>query len=415
MNLLTEELERRVAAYREHGSQRAAAEALGIPKSTFGDSMKRAAELGMLGLSPVLPGYAIKSIASKTADGAWVKQTKAAGEKYETPAGHAVKGESALVDADGRVIQKWVKTGAESEQTNNLREAILAVFANHSAPFLPNPPAYTDADTLTVYPIVDLHLGLYAWARETGADYDVDIAAGLLRGAVTNLVSRSASSETAIVLDLGDYFHTDDSRNQTKRSNNPLDVDTRYARVLQVGYELVVETVELALQKHGRVIYRKLPGNHDDETSLMLAISIAAHFRNEPRVTVDTDPSRFFVHQFGKVMIGATHGDQLKKSDMAGFMATNWPKEWGATEFRHGFTGHIHHDTARVHNGVKVESFNTLAAKDAWHAGMGFTSPRTAVSITMHREFGEIDRFTVSLPMVRRQAANDNVPMRAAA
>jgi len=411
--LPTEELRRRVDAYKEHGTLVKAAAALGIGKSALAESIKRAAEAGLLGTDPVLPGFRISRI-SNTPSGTFIQQAPERGSKWETPAGHVVKGVSALVDAEGRVIQQWQKTAVDAEKTNNLREAILAVFADHTPPTLPEPPSYADADTLSIYPIVDLHLGLYAWARETGADYDVDISAGLLRGAVANLVARSAPSETAIILDLGDYFHADDSRNQTKRSGNPLDVDTRYARVLQVGYELVVETIELALQKHAKVVYRKLPGNHDDETSLMLAISIAAHFRNEPRVEVDTDPSRFFVYEFGKVMIGATHGDQLKKSDMAGFMATNWPQEWGRTEFRHGFTGHIHHDTARVHNGVKVESFNTLAAKDAWHAGMGFTSPRSAVSITMHRKYGEIDRFTVSLPMVQRTAANDNTPMRAA-
>lgn len=413
MNLEPEELAARYAAYQEHGSYRKAAAALGIGTETLRESLVRAAERGKLGTTPVLPGFAIKSIASKQGD-AWIKQTKAPGEVFAVPVGHSIKGVSALVDGEGRVIQSWQKTAADAVKTENLREAILAVFANHTAPTLQQAPTYTDDKTLTVYPIVDLHLGLYAWAREAGADYDVDIAANLLRGAVGNLVSRSAPSETAIVLDLGDYFHADDSRNQTKRSSNPLDVDTRYARVLMIGYELVVETLELALQKHAKVIYRKLPGNHDDETSLMLAISIAAHFRNEPRVTVDTDPSRFFVHRFGKVMIGATHGDQLKKDDMAGYLSTNYPREWGLTEFRHGFTGHIHHDTARVRNGVKVESFNTLAAKDAWHAGMGFSSPRTAVSITMHCEYGEVDRFTVSLPMLRA-AANDNHAMSAAA
>jgi hypothetical protein len=396
------------------GSDREAAEALGIARSSLQNRLKRAAERGLMGVAPVLPGFRISQI-SNTPNGDFIQQKPERGEAWTLPEGHSIKGVSALVDADGRTVQSWVKTAADSVKANNLRDAILAVFADHSAAVLPDPPAFTDADTMTVYPIVDLHLGLYAWARETGADYDVDISAGLLRAAVSNLVSRSAASETAIVLDLGDYFHADDSRNQTKRSGNPLDVDTRYARVLQVGYELVVETIELALQKHAKVIYRKLPGNHDDETSLMLAISIAAHFRNEPRVSVDTDPSRFFIHRFGKVMIGATHGDQLKKDDMAGFMSTNYPEEWGQTRFRHGFTGHIHHDTAKVRNGVKVESFNTLAAKDAWHAGMGFSSPRTAVSITMHRDYGEIDRFTVSLPMLQRAAANDNELLKAAA
>lgn len=402
-----EQLTEAAQAYSEHGRQDLAAQALGMPRTTFQSRLRAAAKRGLCGTKPVLPGFRISQVTT-TPNGDFIQQKPEHGSAFELPEGHSIKGVSALVDADGREIIKWVKTKAESEQAVGMREAILATFANHVPALLTASPAYTEAQTMTVYPIVDLHLGLYAWARETGADYDVDISRGLLRGAVHNLVARSAPSYEAIILDLGDYFHADDSRNQTKRSGNPLDVDTRYARVLQVGYELVVETIELALQKHGLVTYRKLPGNHDDETSLMLAISISAHFKDEPRVIVDTDPSRFFKRRFGKVMIGATHGDQLKMADMAGFMATNWAADWGLTEFRYGFTGHIHHDRSRVANGVKVESFNTLAGKDAWHAGMGFTSPRTAVSITLHEDFGEIDRLTVSLPMLARVAANDN-------
>lgn len=416
MNLTQDEIERRAAAYREHGSYKKAADALGMGKETLRESLVKGAERGLLGTDPVLPGYAIKSIASKTADGAWVKQTKAAGEKYETPAGHAVNGESALVDADGRVIQRWIKTAREQEARDALELAIHEAFDRHAGyAELPPAPVFTDASLLTIYPIVDLHLGLYAWGRETGSDYDLKIAAALLRNTVSNLVARSASSHTAIVLDMGDYFHADDSRNQTKRSGNPLDVDTRYARVLQVGVELAVHCIELALQKHEHVIYRKLPGNHDDETSLMLAIALAAWFRNNPRVTVDTDPSRFFMHQHGKVMIAATHGDMLKMGDMAGFMAANWAKVWGATEFRYAYTGHVHHDRVKSGGGVRSESFNTLAAKDAWHAASGYVSARSAVSITMHKEMGEIDRLTVNLPQHQPVAANDNVPMRRAA
>ncbi|PZP58648.1 MAG: oxidoreductase, partial [Delftia acidovorans] len=97
LSLSIEELKRRVAAYREHGTERKAAKALGIGKSSFHENMKRAAELGLLGTDPVLPGFAIKSVASKVGD-AWVKQTKDHGAKFEVPVGHVVKGVSALVD-----------------------------------------------------------------------------------------------------------------------------------------------------------------------------------------------------------------------------------------------------------------------------------------------------------------------------
>jgi hypothetical protein len=413
---LSDELAQEAAdAFRAYGKKHLAAEALGLRWPTFDNRLKRAAERGMLGTRPVLPGFRIAKV-SNTPSGDYVQQRPEAGEVYELPEGQRVKGVSTLVDADGRKIIEWIKTAADTQSRDALELAIHEAFDRHVGhAVMPPEPVFTDDNLLTIYPIVDLHLGLYAWGKETGADYDVEIAAGLLRGAVSNLVARSAASSTAIVLDMGDYYHTDNSNNQTRRSGNPLDVDTRYARVLQVGIELVVECIELALQKHQHVIYRKLPGNHDDETSLMLAIALAAWFRENPRVTVDTDPSRFFMRRFGKVMIAATHGDMLKMGDMAGFMAANWPKEWGATEFRYSYTGHVHHDRVKSGAGVRSESFNTLAAKDAWHAASGYVSARSAVSITMHKDMGEIDRLTVNLPRPELAAANDNERMRVAA
>lgn len=383
-------------AYRLHGSQNAAAAALDISRTTLQGRLHTAARRGLMGTEPVLPGFQIKSVASKQGD-AWVKQTAEHGEVFETPAGHAVKGVSALVDPEGRIVQQWIKT--REERGAVALDALKAAFEAYRPAGLVTPPAYTNDDLLTVYPIADLHLGMFSWAKETGADYDIDIASTLLRSSMNSLVSRSAAAKHAVVLDLGDYFHADNSQNRTMRSGNALDVDTRYSKVVQMGYELILECIELALQKHDFVEYRKLPGNHDDETSLMLAVAVAAFFRNHERVTVDTSPSRFFVHRHGKCMIAATHGDMLRMGDMAGFAAAQWPKEWGETTWRYGYTGHVHNERAlstSTARGMRLESFNTLAAKDAWHAGEGYQSPRNMVSITLHKARGEVDRFTVA-------------------
>lgn len=394
--LSDEEISARLSAINAAGSLKAAARELGVAPATLRHTRKRAAERGLLGYDPVLPGFAVKSIASKVGD-AWVKQTKEAGEEFAVPDGHIVKGVSALLDADGRTISQWVKTREGNAPI--LSEAIKAALQGYEPAPLISPPAFTNDDLLTVYPIADLHLGMFSWAKETGADYDIKIASGLLRASMNNLVARSANSRKAVVLDLGDYFHADNSRNQTARSGNPLDVDSRYAKVVQLGFELVIQCIDLALQKHDFVEYRKLPGNHDDETSLMLAVAVAAHFRANERVSVDTSPSRFYMRRHGLCMVVSTHGDMLKMGDLAGFAAAQYPAEWGETKYRYGYTGHVHNEKALAVNtlrGLRAESFNTLAAKDAWHAGEGYQSPRNMVSITLHKERGEVDRFTVA-------------------
>ncbi len=382
-----------------------AAPILGISASTIRCHLRTAAQRGLMGFKPVLTGFEISRISTAADETGNITKTYVTqrpernGEPFAVPAGHLVKGTSALLDADNRVIQQWVKT-REGDNSSLLVEAIKSAFDSYKGraeliPLLNN----HEADLATAYVIGDHHLGLYAWGKETGADYDIKIGERVLIDAMNALVSNAPASETAIVLNLGDFFHADDSENRTARSGNALDVDTRYGLVLQVGIKLMVACVEMALQKHSKVIVRCLPGNHDPHTSLALSAALAAFFHVNERVTIDCDPSKFFWFQFGKVFIGATHGDMVKPDRMPGVMAAMKPESWGKTIYRYAYFGHVHHRSkfAGECDGVICETFQTLSAKDAWHHSMGFTSGRSMVAITHHRNKGEILRHTVSV------------------
>jgi hypothetical protein len=47
-----------------------------------------------------------------------------------------------------------------------------------------------------------------------------------------------------------------------------------------------------------------------------------------------------------------------------------------------------------------VETFRTLAAKDAWHAGKGYRSGRDMYAITHHINHGEIMRTRCDIGML---------------
>jgi hypothetical protein len=46
---------------------------------------------------------------------------------------------------------------------------------------------------------------------------------------------------------------------------------------------------------------------------------------------------------------------------------------------------------------MRCESFQTLAAEDAWGAGKGFSSGQSLTSVTLHRRDGEIGRHRVNV------------------
>ena len=395
----TEALEATVAAYEAAGrNQTHAAAALGLARSSLQERLRRAAERGLMGTAAVLPGYAIKSVAAKVGD-AWVKQVREHGEEYAVPEGHSVKGESALVDAEGRVIQKWVKT-REEPSALDLAETLKTAFVDFRPAAKPQKcPAVVDMDLLNLVPCNDWHINMLSWGREVGTNWDLEIAERVIGDGIVDAIERTPRAGLAIVLGGGDLTHADNNENRTSKSNNVLDCDGRHQKGLEVATRLMVRTVDAALRRNREVIVRILPGNHDEHTAAAVSYFLLAWYRNEPRVTVDCDASLFFWYRFGQVMLGATHGHTVKLANMPSIMAHRRAEDWGATKFRyiHGF--HIHHTSkiATEGNGCICESHQAPIPQDAWHYGAGFLSGRSLQTITYHSRLGEISRVRVAM------------------
>jgi hypothetical protein len=368
-SMTAEQKQEAVDALEKYGSQTAAAEALGLKRQTFQSRLYAGIKAGL--------------------DQAIV---------HPAPQGHTVKGVSTFYRGDGTVAAQWVKTRVGEPSVEDLLDAIrtgLDDYAGRSPPIAE--PDFVDPELATVFPVSDAHFGLYAWGKEAGEDYDLEIADATNRAAFARLMAATPRSECAVVLGLGDLLHADDTTNRTARSGNALDVDSRHAKVMRVAVLYMVHCVELALTKHRHVIVRNLPGNHDLHSASAVTMALWAWFRDEPRVTVDTDPSYFWWWSWGNVLMGATHGDMAKMADLPLIMAASRPEDWGRAKHRHAFCGHVHHKSAIETGGVIVESFQSTAARDAWHSASGFRSGRSMSALVFHNLHGEIARQKVNI------------------
>lgn len=402
-----------VDAFLKYGRKYLAADALGLDRRTFDNRLKRAAERGFMGSKPVLPGFAIsKTTTVQDGKGAvvreYIQQRPERGSEVEIPEGHVVKGVSVYTDADGRVIGQWTKTREGQLDPLKIAEWLKNAFKDYkqSAKKVEAPESVAE-NLCTLLPANDWHVGMFAWNKEVGADWDLKIAEATIGQAVEDTVARSPASKECIVLGGGDLLHADNSDNKTAKSGNVLQVDGRYQKVVGVALRLMTRTVGAALRRHEHVTVRILPGNHDEHTSVAIAYFLLAWYRNEPRVTVDVDPSLFFWFRFGRVLLGATHGHTVKIAQMPSIMAHRRAEDWGATKFRycHGF--HLHH-SARVAtegDGVICEVHQAPIPQDAWHFGSGFLSGRSLQAITYPREFGEIGRVRTAILDAKEDAA----------
>jgi len=392
-----EDIQATLAAHARHrGNVSAMARELGITRASVRARLKTMAKHGLLGTAPVLPGFEI-SRTSSTLDAAGnvvrtsVQQRPEAGPAFTVPEGHAVKGVSALLNAEGREIARWVKTREGGDPVDVL-EHLKRGLAGYEGAAAPRPaPAGCREDALSLLPIADWHLGLYTWRRETGENWDLRIAEERYTATVDQLLARTPPAGTAIVLGGGDLVHSDNFDNRTARSGHALDVDGRYPKVVETAGRMMVRTVDRCLGTHERVLVRLLPGNHDEHTAIAISYFLLAWFKAEPRVSVDTDPSLFWWFRFGRTFLGGTHGHTVKPEQMPGIMAARRPQDWGESRFRYIHTFHRHHK-GRLTNeagGALVHVHRSPAPQDTWHFGAGFLSGRSMETITYHRELGE--------------------------
>lgn len=320
------------------------------------------------------------------------------------PAGHIVKGVSTLVDGEGKIRAQWQKTATDKERYYDaLMEAMKGIADAWTGLHEPvAAPASSSDDLLCVYPMGDPHVGMFAWALETGGDdFDLRIAERNMVAAIDHLVAGAPPAREALVINLGDFFHADNQSNQTTRSHHALDVDTRWAKVLRVGVRIMRRVVERALAKHERVRVICEIGNHDDHSSQMLAACLEQFFERDERVVVDVSPAKFHWYEFGANLIGVTHGDTIKLSDLPGIMACDQQEAWGRTAHHHWYSGHVHHDSFHEFRGCTVETLRTLAPRDAWHASKGYRSGQDMKVDVWHRKHGRDGRHIVSISRIR--------------
>jgi hypothetical protein len=389
-----------VALRAKHPSSAAAARDAGMKVETLKAQLRSAAARGLAGFAPVLEGFEVKEVSSKVGD-AWVRQTRERGPEFEVPAGHAVKGVSALVDGEGRTVQKWIKTKEGVLDPIHVAEHIAKVFANYkpAAPKAPSLKRY-DTELCTLIPCNDWHIGMFSWGKQTGKNWDLKIAEKTIGDAAVETVTRTPASKECIILGGGDLLHADNKRNETT-GGTPQDVDGRYEKGIDVATRLMLRTIDAALRRHQHVTVRILKGNHDEHASVAVLYFLKGFYRKEPRITIDSDPADYFWFRFGQVILGACHGHQSSNhiAKMPSIMAHRRAEDWGATKHRyvHGF--HLHHSAkiATEGNGVICEVHQAPIPQDAWHFASGFLSGRSMQAITYHAKFGEIGRVRTAI------------------
>jgi hypothetical protein len=315
---------------------------------------------------------------------------------HTVPDGFQVKGVSTYYNADGKPSAQWVKSSADDLRRKQLMEEAFAAMSEE----LPRLESITfkgvPVTTLcNLYVMTDCHVGMLAWHKEGGADWDLKIAERVLTGCFEQMVTSSPQAGTGIVAQLGDWLHSDGLLPVTPTHHHILDQDGRFSKIVQASIKILRRLVDFALMRHEKVIILMAEGNHDQASSIWLRVMFKSLYENEPRVQVIDSELPYYVYQHGKCMIAFHHG-HLKKNDALPILfASQYANVWGDTTKRYAHTGHRHHVEEKEHSGMTVVQHPTLAARDAYAARGGWMAERQVSAITYHEQFGQVSKITV--------------------
>lgn len=318
------------------------------------------------------------------------------------PDGYKIKGTSSLVDEFGNTKLQWVKTDTDAERQVELMKAVIEGMKSEITPVVPVKAVRTKRDDklLNLYTVSDFHLGMLAWADESGDDWDMKIAEDLFSRWFDAAFQKAPDAGTGVINLLGDFAHFDSLDAVTPESRHVLDADTRYQKLVRYMIRMVRRVVDMALVKHKNVRLLIVQGNHDESGMIWLAEMFSTLYDNEPRVFVDTSPDVYKMVQHGKTTLFFHHGHKARFDAIEPVMIAKFRKAFGESVYSYAHVGHLHHQKLVESRNMIVEQHRTLAAKDAYASRGGWMSGRSANVITYSAEYGEVARLTISPEML---------------
>lgn len=293
-----------------------------------------------------------------------------------------------VYNEDGKQIDtvRWLAPKDDQADDNLIDRMVEAFSAIPELPAMPAPERVQE-DLCILWPLYDVHWGEHAWGQETGGpDYDLKLAESDLRKAFERVLAMVPFAGHAVLLIGGDFFHTDDSRNETPENGHRLDADGRFYKIIDTAIETLIFIIQRIASKASKVTVRVLRGNHDKHSHRFLTVGLGQRFRAWD-IVVDKTERDLFTFQWGKTAIFAHHGDKMKPQDMVLRLADQCPF-WSDTRHRYAYTGHRHKFASERIGGVLWEQLDAFCPPDAY--GSTWTSRRAFKAEVFSRTAGRV-------------------------
>ena len=317
---------------------------------------------------------------------------------HQTAEGFQAKRISTAYKEDGSVALQWVIQEPDKQSLKQRLDFMLEGIKDDLTGFKKavKAPAKVNSDYLAMYMVGDHHFGMLADSETKldDDDWDVKIASQILLDSADRLANRVGDAEIGVLLNVGDFFHADSSKNETTAGTR-VDVDTRIGKTFKLAGRLFQILIDKMLKTHKKIVVINVRGNHDSDMACHLSSCLEILYDAEPRVQVLPNYSKFIHYQWENNLFVFHHGDKIKHEQILQTVIKNLDDEWSQSKNRYCHLGHIHHHVAREVGSMHFEHWGSLTATDQWHSDSGYGAERSMTAVVYHKDHGEDSRVKI--------------------
>lgn len=319
---------------------------------------------------------------------------------HQTAEGFQAKRISTAYKEDGSVALQWVIQEPDKQSLQQRLDFMLEGIKDDLTGFKKavKAPKKVNSDYLAMYMVGDHHFGMLADSETKFDDdnWDVKIATQILLDSTERLANRVGDAEVGVLLNVGDFFHADSSKNETTAGTR-VDVDTRIGKTFKLAGRLFQILIDKMLKTHKKIVVINVRGNHDSDMACHLSSCLEILYDKEPRVEVLPNYSKFIHFQWQNNLFVFHHGDRIKHEQILQTVIKNLDDEWSQSKNRYCHLGHIHHHIAREVGSMHFEHWGSLTSTDQWHSDSGYGAERSMTAVIYHKDHGEDSRVKIKV------------------
>jgi len=257
-----------------------------------------------------------------------------------------------------------------------------------------------EIENALIISLADLHLDVKTFQSETGNDSDMYKSFERALKAVKDILYRANYGhgiEEIIFIGGNDFYHANSAKNTTEKGT-PLDVDGRFHESFKLGLSLITAMLDMC-KVYAPVRYYTCYGNHSPEREFYLAAALEAFYRNDDKITIETDPKSRKYFSFGNSAFMLSHDAPKSIKDLPVIFATENPSLF-TMKYKFLLTGHLHSKQETFFIGTK-ENFGlvwkrmpSLAKSDKWHFDSFFIgNQKSCIGLVINKNHGEIAEY----------------------